>query len=215
MFNSEIQDYIIDIKDMVESALNRSSVLLHKSQFSDNADNLVFFDAICLNLLVIGEKLKSLDTKTDGKYLLDYPEIPWKEVIKMRDIIAHHYTGIKENVIYDTIKNDLPILNSTLNKMLKGLSMDLKLREDAVNVVVEKTMGSSKYFEKEQVEIIEKYILSEREVNKISIVESLFNEAEISLREKGAYNEWINETHEQLISIADGKADNIIKSLKI
>ena len=74
-----------------------------------------------MNFVVIGEKLKTLDNKTQGQYLKNYSDIPWSAVIRMRDIVAHHYTGIKNEVIFDTVKRDIPDLIAILKTMLDDL----------------------------------------------------------------------------------------------
>ena len=62
-----------------------------------------------------------LDNKTQGAYLKKYSDIPWSEVIRMRDVVAHHYTGIKNEIIFETVKKDIPDLISALKKMLNDL----------------------------------------------------------------------------------------------
>lgn len=42
-------------------------------------------------LIAIGEGVKGVDKLTDKKLLSFYPEMDWKGVMGMRDIIAHHY----------------------------------------------------------------------------------------------------------------------------
>jgi uncharacterized protein with HEPN domain len=41
-------------------------------------------DAICMQLIVIGEALKNLDKITDGSLLPNYPQIDWKKVKEIR-----------------------------------------------------------------------------------------------------------------------------------
>ena len=46
-----------------------------------------------MQLIAVGESLKNLDKITSKKVLSNYPEIDWKKVMGMRDIISHHYKG--------------------------------------------------------------------------------------------------------------------------
>lgn len=39
-----------------------------------------------------------------------YPEIPWKAIVGMRSKIVHDYLDVDEDIVWDTIKNDLPSL---------------------------------------------------------------------------------------------------------
>lgn len=42
-----------------------------------------------------------------------YPEMDWKGVMRMRDIVAHHY-DLDAEIVYDVIKHDLPKLKDVL-----------------------------------------------------------------------------------------------------
>jgi len=47
-----------------------------------------------------------------------YPEIPWREVIGMRNRLIHGYDSVDLNILWDTIELDLPPLISQLEKIL-------------------------------------------------------------------------------------------------
>ena len=123
MSNSEIYDVLQTIAEMADTATERVAGLKHKDQFVDDSHGQLIFDAICMNLIVIGEKLKNLDNKTAGTYLTNYPEIAWSEIIRMRDIIAHHYTNIKNEIIFDSVKQDIPLLRATIAIMMRDLEL--------------------------------------------------------------------------------------------
>ncbi len=119
--NEEILDTLDIVLKAAEAAKSRAEHITHKDQVSGNFESEALFDAICMNFVVIGENLKMLDNKTQGQYLRKYPEIPWSEVIRMRDIVAHHYTGIKNDIIFDTVKRDIPDLIAVLKMMLTDM----------------------------------------------------------------------------------------------
>jgi uncharacterized protein with HEPN domain len=50
-----------------------------------------------------------------------YPEIPWREIIGMRNVIIHTYDNVIAEILWDTIKTKILPLRSSLNKMLKEL----------------------------------------------------------------------------------------------
>jgi uncharacterized protein with HEPN domain len=72
-------------------------------------------------LVAIGESLKSLAKITNNKLLPQYPQINWKQAMGMRDIIVHHYFDIDAEEIYKTITEDMPLLQSTLEKIKTNL----------------------------------------------------------------------------------------------
>lgn len=58
----------------------------------------------------IGEGFKNIDKLTDGQLLPLRAEIPWKEVKGIRDKIAHGYFDIDADIIFESVKYDLPEL---------------------------------------------------------------------------------------------------------
>ena len=48
-------------------------------------------------------------------------QIPWREVMGMRDIIVHHYFEVDADVIFNTVKENIPLLMDTLLQMREDL----------------------------------------------------------------------------------------------
>lgn len=65
-------------------------------------------------LQVIGEAARrvSLDFRAS------HPEIPWKAIVGMRSKVVHDYLNVDEDVVWDTVQNDLPPLVTKLAKIL-------------------------------------------------------------------------------------------------
>lgn len=66
--------------------------------------------ASCMQIEAIGEGIKQVDKATEGKLLIERPEIPWKDVIGIRNHIAHGYFDIDGEMVLDVVKNDLDSL---------------------------------------------------------------------------------------------------------
>lgn len=62
--------------------------------------------ASCMLIEAIGEGIKQVDKATEGKLLIERPEIPWKDVIGIRNHIAHGYFDIDGEMVLDVVKND-------------------------------------------------------------------------------------------------------------
>lgn len=78
-------------------------------------------DAICILLMAIGESIKKIDKITDGKLLLKYPQVDWKGLKGLRDIIGHQYFDINAEAIIQTCNNDITVLKDTIINMLKNI----------------------------------------------------------------------------------------------
>ena len=68
---------------------------------------VVMLDSICMQFIAIGESLKGLDKVTKGMLLPTHPEIDWKNVKGLRDIIAHHYFEVDADQIWWIIEKEL------------------------------------------------------------------------------------------------------------
>ncbi len=71
-------------------------------------------DAACMVLIAIGESIKNLDKVSEGKLLPTYPSIPWKKVMGIRDIMAHHYFEVDADVVFEVIAKELDPLKKAI-----------------------------------------------------------------------------------------------------
>lgn len=66
--------------------------------------------ASCMLVEAIGEGVRQIDRISNGSLLKQRPEIPWADVIGIRNHIAHGYFDIDGDIVYDVVKNDLAAL---------------------------------------------------------------------------------------------------------
>lgn len=108
-----------------EQAMERTARITNYHQFLLSPDAMDLFDASVLRLQVIGEMLKQIDEKTERNFLRTYyPEIPWKSVFGLRNIISHEYSVVDPEKIFYTLKNDLPLLIETLHRIIADLRLN-------------------------------------------------------------------------------------------
>jgi len=114
----EIMQQIIDASKKVSL---RFGVISCVEDFTDTPEGMEKLDAICMQLIAIGESVKNIDKITDKKLLSNYPNIDWKGVKGMRDIISHHYFDLDAEEIYFVCDSKIEELTHTLEKILKDL----------------------------------------------------------------------------------------------
>ena len=112
----------MNLQRTIYSLLTRieDSILLIESQtrhikkaddFMLTPEGTFTLSGVCMQLIYIGESIKSIDAKTDSQYLVNYPAIPWADIMGLRNIIAHEYHRIDEDEIFRVITSDLqPLL---------------------------------------------------------------------------------------------------------
>lgn len=93
--------------------------------FLMSQDGMFTLSGVCMQLIFIGENVKVIDLKAGNSYLKSYPNVPWTEIMGLRDIIAHEYHRIDAEEIYLVIKNDIPTLLNVIQQMKKDLESNL------------------------------------------------------------------------------------------
>lgn len=83
------------------------------------ADGLVF-DAVRIRLLEIGEAVKALPENL----LAGEPYIPWAQIARMRDHLAHRYFDTSHAILQNTVDHDLPLLESAIHRLIARTPTD-------------------------------------------------------------------------------------------
>ena len=76
--------------------------------------------AVIRKFEIIGEATRNIPDNIKQKY----SSIPWKNISGMRDRLIHFYFGIKYELVWDTIKIDIPVLKSQIKKILENLQSE-------------------------------------------------------------------------------------------
>ena len=116
-----IVDRIENIEQSLNDILEWTENICSVDDFLTSSSGMILLNAVCMKLFTVGEELKSIDKQTDKQLLILYPSINWKEVMKMRDIIAHHYFEIDIEVVFSTLQHDIP----PLLQIIKQIKIDL------------------------------------------------------------------------------------------
>lgn len=77
------------------------------------ADDMMYY-AVVKNIEILGEASNMLTEE----FRQEHPETPWKQVNGMRNYIVHEYFQVDNNVVWDVITNDLPILERQIKEYL-------------------------------------------------------------------------------------------------
>ena len=124
-----IESLLKKIFQTVEMILANSETITYPSFYLLTPSGMERLESTCMLLIAIGEGVKGVDKLTDKKLLSFYPEMDWKGVMGMRDIIAHHYFDLDAEIVYDVIKHDLPKLKDVLQQIID----DLKISNQAID----------------------------------------------------------------------------------
>ena len=123
MYDKELAyELICLIIDNIQTVKIRTANIKTSNDFTSSESGMILLDSICMKLTAIGETIKNLDKVTNRNLLIRYPQVNWKQAMGMRDIIVHHYFDVDAEVIFLTLKEDIPLLYGVLKKIKKDLA---------------------------------------------------------------------------------------------
>jgi uncharacterized protein with HEPN domain len=88
-------------------------------------EDFVYKNAVAMNVLQIGE----LSTHLSKDFRLAHDHMPWRDIIDMRNIAAHHYTKFNTKTLWETINYDIPRLKIFCQEQL-GMIMTQQASEE-------------------------------------------------------------------------------------
>lgn len=107
---SEFLDYLEDIVDAMEKA----EYILHDVGYDKFEDDFIINFAVVRALEIIGEATKRLPTA----FREAYPDIPWKAMAGMRDRMIHGYDDINLQIVWDSVKHEIPRIKPLIQQIL-------------------------------------------------------------------------------------------------
>lgn len=77
-------------------------------------------DAVIRNIEVLGQAVKGI---SDATRALE-PEVPWRKIAGMRDVLIHEYFGVELGLVWDVVENELPVLRPQLEHLSEHLEAE-------------------------------------------------------------------------------------------
>lgn len=122
MHDEELLYYSLKrIADTIERIIENSKVINEPQYYVLSSAGMERLESTCMLILAIGESVKGIDKMTNKQLFPNYPEVDWKGVMGIRDIIAHHYFDIDEAIVFDVVKNKLPSMLVVIKQIIDDL----------------------------------------------------------------------------------------------
>lgn len=108
------RDEIMYLQDIAQSC---EKILQFTAGFtqSDLVRDEKTYDAVVRNLEIIGEAAKNISDELRKQL----PDIKWRKAAGLRDMLAHVYFGIDDDILWDIVQNKVPQLSKAVNAFLK------------------------------------------------------------------------------------------------
>ncbi len=103
------QLYIQDINTSISSIYEYTKGMTLKDFVNDNKT----VDAVIRNLEIIGQAARNINEEVK----INHPEIPWKDMVSLRNKVLHEYFGVDLEILWKTVQEDIPSLKESLSEL--------------------------------------------------------------------------------------------------
>lgn len=112
-----VADYLQHMLDAIDRAALHMQGLQSRAEFEQHA---MASDAVVRCIEIIGEAATKI-TKSNTAFASAHPRLPWEAMSTMRNKLIHEYFEVDHEVVWQTVKNDLPELRAQIVELLRGL----------------------------------------------------------------------------------------------
>jgi uncharacterized protein with HEPN domain len=117
-----IEDYLENIAQAIDRAASYLEPVSSVEAFEKNPQAQ---DAVIRNIEIIGEAANRIQRQAP-EFVAAHSSLPWRDMRDMRNRMIHHYFDVNLDVVWSTVKDDLP----KLKQQIDGLLIDLKRDPD-------------------------------------------------------------------------------------
>jgi uncharacterized protein with HEPN domain len=104
--------------DDIIASISKIEKYVNGMSYTDFKNDDKTIDSVVRNLEIIGEAARNVPDDIRKAY----QDIPWSEMIALRNKVTHEYFGIDTQIIWETIHNDLPDVGLRIQMVMASIN---------------------------------------------------------------------------------------------
>lgn len=118
LYNDRVRSMLLQIKESISQLEDWNKDVRDADDYYCSSEGMKLLAASCMLIEAIGEGVNQIDKQTCERLLAERPEIPWCDVVGIRNHIAHGYFDIDGDIVLDVVKNNLHTLQEAIDYFL-------------------------------------------------------------------------------------------------
>jgi uncharacterized protein with HEPN domain len=110
---------LLPLHDILE-CMNRIETYTEGVNYDSFCCNQMLIDAVIRNLEIIGEACRNIPDEIRR----EYPEVPWKKMIGLRNILIHEYFGVDESIVWEITQKNFKETKPYVLKVIQEVGDD-------------------------------------------------------------------------------------------
>ena len=110
-----MKDDVVYLRHILE-AIEKIESYVKGAAYESFSSNDMMIDAVVRELEIIGGASSNLSEE----FRTEHADVPWRDAIDMRNFLIHEYFGVRTKVVWDTCREDLPLMMHLISKFLSS-----------------------------------------------------------------------------------------------
>lgn len=109
---------LYSIKDTIQHLTEWNSNVEDSNDYYSSPSGMQLLAANCTLITAIGEGINRINRMSPDLLQSNFPDIPWIDIVGIRNRIAHGYFELDAEIVFDAVKHDIPPLAETIRKLI-------------------------------------------------------------------------------------------------
>lgn len=106
------------ISETIENLIEWNRGIMSSEDYYSSPNGMQLLAANCTLITAIGEGINRINRIVPDFLASNFPDIPWRDIVGMRNHIAHGYFELDADIVFEAVKNDIPDLIDTIHKAM-------------------------------------------------------------------------------------------------